>query len=266
MQAGAKRGEIEAQQATIAQLEVERQGDIDAQAATVARLRAEWQNATVEAARYQMLFQSGAISDSQADSKRLAAETARRSMQEAQALLTRKQQGSLQQIKQARATLDRIVEVRPIDVEQAQAELQQTIAAAQQAKAKLEQAYVRAPYAGTVIKIHAHPGELIATDQGILEFGTITQMVAIAEIYQNDIHKIKRGQSVEVTSESLPNQTLRGRVDSVGLQVKRQSVVNADPTANVDARVVEVTVRLEPNSSQIVQALTNLQVMVKIAL
>ena len=45
VQAGAKQGEIEAQRATIAQLEAESRGDIDSQTATVARLEAALQNA-----------------------------------------------------------------------------------------------------------------------------------------------------------------------------------------------------------------------------
>jgi HlyD family secretion protein len=43
-------------------------------------------------------------------------------------------------------------------------------------------------------------------------------------------------------------------------------VINTDPTANIDARIVEVRVQLDPKSSQKVMNLTNLQVDVSIQL
>lgn len=48
VKAGAKLGEINSQQATIARIEAQREGDIQAQRATVARLQAEVQNAQIE--------------------------------------------------------------------------------------------------------------------------------------------------------------------------------------------------------------------------
>jgi HlyD family secretion protein len=41
-------------------------------------------------------------------------------------------------------------------------------------------------------------------------------------------------------------------------------VINTDPTANIDARIVEVRAQLDPESSQKVVNLTNLQVDVSI--
>ena len=89
IQAGAKQGEIEAQQAEIARLAAERQGNIASQTATVNRLASELWNAETEYNRYQSLFQEGAISASQRDSKRLTFETAQRNLQEAEAVLNR---------------------------------------------------------------------------------------------------------------------------------------------------------------------------------
>jgi len=39
-------------------------------------------------------------------------------------------------------------------------------------------------------------------------------------------------------------------VESIGAQVQRQSTVNTDPSENIDARIVEVHVRLDDASSQ----------------
>lgn len=257
-QAGAKQGEINAQRAEIARLEAQRQGDIDAQVATVARLTSELQNAETEFNRYQSLYQEGAISVSDRDSKRLALDTAQKNVQEAKAVFARIQSTSPAQVNQARANLDRIAEVRPVDVQADQAEVDRTIAAMKQAKADLDQAYVRSPLNGEVLDIHTRAGEVVSSD-GIVEIGKTQQMYAIAEVYQSDISKVKPGQRVRVTSDSIPGELL-GTVEQIDSQVKRQTIVNTDPSTNIDGRVVEVHVALDTASSQRAAKFTNLQV------
>jgi HlyD family secretion protein len=262
--AGAKRGEIEAQRAEIERLDAQRQGDIEAQTATVSRLESQLQNAQTEYKRYQMLYQQGAISASERDSKRLTLETAQKSLTEAQAQLNRTRSTSTQQLKEARSTLDRIAEVRPVDVEAAQAEVDRAMASLKQAKANLEDAYVRSPQEGAVLYIHTRPGEVVS-NEGIVEIGQTQQMYAIAEVYQTDITKIRSGQPVRVMSSTLSGE-LQGTVDWIGSKVLRQNVVNTDPSENIDARVVEVHVRLDEASSQKAAKFTNLQVRVVISL
>jgi len=70
---------------------------------------------------------------------------------------------------------------------------------------------------------------------------------------------------VQITSDALPDE-LQGTVDRIGLQVRRQSVVNTDPSTNIDGRVVEVHVRLDKASNQKAAQLTNLQVKAVIAI
>ncbi|WP_251960460.1 ABC exporter membrane fusion protein [Nostoc commune] len=257
-QAGAKRGEIAAQKAAIARLEAERQGDINAQVATIERFQAEVRNAQAENERYQQLYQQGAISASQRDSKRLNWETAQKSLQEAQAQLNRIQSTSQQQVKEATAKLDEIAEVRGVDVAAVQAEINRAVAAMNLAKANLKQAEVRSPQNGQVFEIHTHPGELVSND-GIADIGQTNQMYVIAEVYESDIGKVHSGQQVRVFGDYLPIE-LQGIVDRKGLQVRRQNVINTDPVSNIDNRVVEVHIRLDEASSRKAATLTNMQV------
>ncbi|MEM6519955.1 MAG: efflux RND transporter periplasmic adaptor subunit, partial [Cyanobacteria bacterium P01_C01_bin.70] len=118
------------------------------------------------------------------------------------------------------------------------------------------------PVAGQVIKIHTRPGETIAPE-GIATMGQTEQMMAIAEVYQSDIAEIQVGQSATITSPAI-RETLTGTVERIGLQVEPQQVVDEDPAANVDARVVEVHVRLDAASSQQVAGLANLQVTITV--
>ncbi|MBD1840330.1 ABC exporter membrane fusion protein [Coleofasciculus sp. FACHB-64] len=264
VRAGAKTGEIQAQRSQIAQLEAERVGDLNAQAATVARLEAEVQNAQVEYQRYALLYQNGAVSASQRDSKRLTLTTAQKQLQEAQAARDRTRNSRQQQLNEARATLDQIAEVRPVDVQVAQADVRQALAAVEQAKANLEQASVRSPQDGQILKIYTRPGELISND-GIAEIGRTQQMFAIAEVYQSDIKNIRPGQMARVSSDSIDSE-LSGTVEQVGYKVLRQDIVNSDPSANIDGRIVEVKIRLDAGSSGKAARLTNQQVKVVIEL
>ncbi|NJN73408.1 MAG: ABC exporter membrane fusion protein [Limnothrix sp. RL_2_0] len=263
VKAGAKQGEIDSQSAEIARIEAQYQGDIATQSATVRRLEAEVQNALVEKDRYQMLFDAGAISASQRDSKNLILQTAQSSLQEAQASLQRTQATNPENLSRARATLAQIAEVRPVDIQVAQADVDRAIAAKNQAQANLDQAVVYAPIAGEVLFIHTRPGEVVSSD-GIIEIGQTETMQAVGEVYQSDISKVQPGQKVRISSSAIAGD-LYGTVERVGSQVLRQSVVNTDPSVNIDARVVEVYALLDAESSAKAAKFTNLQVQMEIA-
>ncbi len=265
VKAGAKTGEIQAQQAAIARIEAERSNNIIAQSAMVSRMEAELRNAEIEYRRYQTLYEDGAVSASEKDSKYLTLATAKEQLAEAKANLKRIESSQQKQITEAKATLDKIAEVRPVDVAVAQAEVRQAQAAVRTAQAELDRAYIKSPQGGKVIKILTRPGEVVKSDEGIVRIGQIDQMYAVAEVYESDITKVQLGQQVTVTSSAISGK-LTGTVERIGLEVERQEVVNTDPTANIDAKVVEVKVKLDEESSRRVAGLTNLLVNVRIDL
>ena len=263
IQAGAQTGEIQAQQAAISRIEAERSNNIAAQKATVARIEAELRNAQQEYQRYQQLYQQGAVTASQRDSKQLTLATAQEQLAEAKANLTRIETAQQQQLAEARATLNKIAEVRPVDVNIATAELKQAQSQVAIAQADLERSYIKSPQAGTVLKVLTRPGEIVASDTGVVRIGQINQMYAVAEVYESDVPKVRVGQTATITSSAI-SEPLTGTVEQVGLEIQRQEVVNTDPTANIDAKVVEVRVKLDEASSQRVSGLTNLLVNVQI--
>lgn len=261
--AGAKTGEIKAQEAAIARIEVERDNDIMAQQATISRIKAEVNNAQVEYQRYERLYNDGAISASERDSKYLTLATTKEQLAEAEANLNRIKSSQQEQLAEAKATLNKIAEVRPVDVAVAEAEVRQALAAVRVSQSELDRAYIRSPQAGTVIRTMVRPGEVVSSDEGIARIGQIDQMYAVAEVYESDINQVKVGQPVTVTSSAI-DRKLQGTVARIGLEIERQDVVNTDPTSNIDARVVEVKVKLDEASSQKVAGLTNLQVNARI--
>ncbi|MDX2231490.1 MAG: ABC exporter membrane fusion protein [Leptolyngbyaceae cyanobacterium bins.349] len=238
VQAGAKQGDIAAQQA-----------NVEARAATVDRLQAEVQKAKWEAERYTRLFRDGAVSEQEARNRQLVYATTTRQLEEAN-----------RQLDQARGTLASVAEVRPTDIQQAQASVNVAVANMQRAKADLEAAIVRSPLEGQVIKIHSREGEQVSSD-GIAEIGNTNQMYAIAEVYETDIQNVQRGQRATITSSAFPGE-ISGTVEQVGMLIRKNDVLNTDPAADTDVRVVEVKIRLD--DSRLVSGLTNLQVKVQI--
>jgi HlyD family secretion protein len=262
VRAGAKQGELNAQSAEIDRIQADWQGNIAAQSAKIARLKAELANAQTDYERNESLFREGAISASQRDSNRLARDIAQRSLEEAQVTLRRSRATLTQELNKARSNFSQIAEVRPVDVRAAQAEVTLALAALRQAKARLDQTLVRSPIAGEVLDIYTRAGEVVGSN-GIAEIGQTRKMQVIAEVYQTDVRQLRLGQTVQISSDALPN-PLTGTVSLIGSQVRRQTIINTDPTSNIDARVVEVWIALDPQNSQQAAKFTNLQVKVVI--
>ncbi len=264
VKAGAKTGEIKAQQATITRLEAELNGSIATQNAAIARWQSEVSNARTEYNRYQQLYQQGAIAASNLDTKRLVAQTAQAQLTEAIATKNKTLQSLQAQLIEAKATLNEIAEVRPVDVQAAETEVKAAIAAVKRAETALEQAYIRAPITGQILNIHTRTGEKL-TDNGIADLAQTDQMIAVAEVYQTDISKVQVGQRAVITSQAFTGE-VKGTVSQIGLQINRQNVFSNQPGENLDRRVVEVKISLNPKDSKLVANLTNLQVLTAIEL
>ncbi len=289
-----------AQAGKIESLNAQLAGEKPTQSATIRRLQSQLKNTEVDYKRYQQLYADRAIEATKLDAKRLEVDTIRQQIAEAQSKynqtvatlnqqiienqatqnkITSNAQQQLaeakanydtsvattnQQIAAAQATLSKIAEVRPVDVQGAQAELARAQATARQSRAELTEAYVRAPIAGEILKVHTHAGESPG-DKGIVEIGQTSQMVAVAEVYESDVRKLRVGQSASIKSESGAfTQNLKGTVKYIGLQIGKQDVLNTDPAADSDSRVVEVKIAIDPNDSNVVKGLTNSKIAVTI--
>ena len=235
--------EVMAAESRLAQVQAgAKPSDIQAEQANVSRLQAELRNAQRDYERYLMLYRDGAIAEAELDDRWVQVES-----------LT-------EQVAQAQQLLQSVSQVRDVDVQIAESELQVALANLTRAETELETAIVRSPINGQVIQIHADPGEQVGED-GILELGNTNQMIVVAEVYETDVRRVQVGQSATIRSAAFDGD-LQGTVSQVGLVIDKNDVLDTDPTADTDARIVEVEIRL--NSSQPVSGLTNLQVEVVI--
>lgn len=166
-----------------------------------------------------------------------------------------------QAVRESQARLQRYAssaEGVSVDVAVAKDDLNVAQATLQQAVANLSDAEIRAPRDGVILDILARPGESLG-QKPLLEMGDTQHMYARVEVYESDVHKIKPGDPVRFYSTALTDD-VRGEVVQISSLVRRQSVVDSDPAANTDARVVEVLVRLDAESSQVASTFVGLQV------
>jgi len=142
----------------------------------------------------------------------------------------------------------------------AQSRIASADAAVTRQQAELDRAYVRAPFAGRILDVHAHVGELVGA-HGVLELGRVDQMVAIAEVYETDIRHVRVGQKARIKSDALAGD-LTGTVARIRPKVQKLDEIGTDPAARKDARIIEVEIKLDDSAPA--ASLSLLQVEVEI--
>jgi HlyD family secretion protein len=126
----------------------------------------------------------------------------------------------------------------------------------ERAVAELSMTIVRSPIDGEVLKVHARAGERVGPD-GIVEIAGTQRMLAVAEVYETDISRVRLGQRATITSPAL-TAPAHGTVNRIGRKIGKKDVLSVDPAAKTDARVVEVEILLDDATQ--VAGLTNLEV------
>jgi len=140
-------------------------------------------------------------------------------------------------VDQARAQLARLrAGATPEELAAARARVAAARAALEQAQARLDQATLRAPFAGTVVRLEARVGEVVMPGQPLLFLGDLsTLQVETDDLSEEDVARVRIGAPVTVTLDALPDRTFRGRVMAIA------------PMASVDqgGTNYKVTVALE---------------------
>jgi multidrug efflux pump subunit AcrA (membrane-fusion protein) len=195
--------------------------------AALAAARAERDRAAADAARYQRL----ARSDIAASRQRI--ETAVADARKAEAQI------SLAEARIAAAT----------------AAIARAAAARDRAAVDLDKTVVRAPFAGTVLRVNLRPGEFAqgaALPEPLVVFGAIDPLHVRVQVDETDAHRIT------------PTAAARGFLRGDGAQAAPLAFVRIEPLARpkrflsnapgerVDTRVVEVIYRLEPGALPVV--------------
>lgn len=215
--------------------------------ATLDQARASAREADRNLARTEDLAERGVATEATLDAARTAAEESTLAVARAGATLARFTALALDD------QPDVVVAAR--NVAAAEAELTR-------ARMDLARAEVRAPIDGTILDIHATPGQRPPAE-GIMEMGDISHMMAEVEIWQDRVAAVAVGQPVELAAPAL-GQSLRGTVQGIGLTVGRQGLISDDVAANSDARVIRVLVSLDDGSSALAARYVGLEAVARI--
>jgi len=122
---------------------------------------------------------------------------------------------------------------------------------------------LRSPIDGFILEINTRVGER-PKNEGILDIGSSQKMEALIEVYESDIDRVFISQNVELSSENGGFQKiLKGNVIRISPQVKQRKVLSTDPTGDADSRIIEVLVKLDQDSIDIVQNYAGMKVIAK---
>lgn len=242
------RATVAAREATLAQVRLSVAASREESAAALARADATLRAAERGFERTEALRTRDIAADATLDQRRASRDEARREVERLRAMLSRYE--ATDPDRQA----DVLVAARNLDA--ARADLARAVV-------DLDRAQVRAPRDGTVLTIHARPGERPGSS-GLMSFGDVDRMTVEVEVHESVIGRVAVGDRAEATAAALPR-PLAGTVTRVGLEVTRQALVDPSPAANTDARVVKVTIALDPADAPAARGYTNLQVRVRIA-
>ena len=156
-----------------------------------------------------------------------------------------------------------LLEEKVDDLIRMQGQRDQAVANRRGLLADLGNSQLRSPIDGLVLEVHAQVGERPGSD-GVMSVGASQAMQALVEVYESDVARVRVGQAVSLRSENGGfDGELSGRVVTISPQVQQRRVLSTDPTGDVDARVIEVNVALDPDSEQRVFRLAGLKVIAR---
>ena len=120
--------------------------------------------------------------------------------------------------------------------------------------ANLDRTLVRTPIDGRVVYVPAHEGEIGAPGQPVVMVVDTSDMYISANIEETDLSKVKPGQYVEVTIDSIPGKTFDGKVDSIrGASLSTFSLLPSSNASGNFTKVVQrvpITIKLDDYAGQ----------------
>ncbi|MEM9164284.1 MAG: efflux RND transporter periplasmic adaptor subunit, partial [Cyanobacteria bacterium P01_F01_bin.4] len=229
---------------------------IEAQSAKIRSLEARLALAETDLNRFQGLHSQGAITRQDLDRQQTQVDELIGDVANAIATKT--------QLELARDTAlaNAAAQISMAEADLQLASVESGVEAAQQnlalADARLNRTVIKAPAAGQILDIFVQPGEAVSSNR-LLSMGNTDEMYVVAEVYETDVGLVNLGQKATVTSRNGAfDGALSGTVETIGLQIFKNDVLDDDPAANADARIVEVRIAVEQDEA--VAMLTNLQV------
>ncbi|MFN8484895.1 MAG: efflux RND transporter periplasmic adaptor subunit [Anaerolineae bacterium] len=162
-------------------------------------------------------------------------------------------------VTQAQAALDALAAgPDELAVKVAQTAVDQAQVALDQAKYKLDQATLTAPFDGVVTAVNVVPGQSISGSTNPVTFADLSSLQVTTNVSELDRSRLKVGQDVEMTLDAVPGVTLKGKVASISpAGVLQQGVVNYPVTINLSNPDPAVAAGMTANMNIIVDSKDN---------
>lgn len=111
----------------------------------------------------------------------------------------------------------------------------------------LDKTRVRAPLAGSVLQVNAKVGESIApsAEMPVIVMGDTSKLRVRAEVDEQDVGKIRLGQSVYVKNNAYPGQQFDGKVTELAPSLAIPRMGSRGPRRTTDVEVMEVVIDLD---------------------
>ena len=164
------------------------------------------------------------------------------------------------QLAEAEAQVNALVTVSPLEIQVAEASRDEAAARLAQAEAEARLAEVRAPLAGTGLRLLARAGDVV-TNRPILEMADLTKLEVVAELEERLLPRIRPGQPAEVQMPGGGART-RAEVGRIGHQVRLLERAQSDLLTGAGGRMVELHLPLPPGSP--LPPVVGLEVLVRI--
>jgi len=145
----------------------------------------------------------------------------------------------------------RVVDAPARDDERARARAAIQLARARllEAEALLAKTTVRAPIAGTVLRVVRRAGESVSIEGlgggHLVTVADLSVLRVRADVDERDVARLRSGQRAWVTADAYGSQHFTGRVIRVGEMLGRKNIRSEEPTEKVDTKVLEALIQLD---------------------
>ncbi|MEM7592857.1 MAG: HlyD family efflux transporter periplasmic adaptor subunit [Cyanobacteria bacterium P01_A01_bin.83] len=275
--------EISANEAEVARLKTQLIAEQAERQAVIDRLRIKLRNTKSKFKQYPQLAQEEVIFESESSFGRLTTNKIQNSLLKAQSdynfttftlqkqinrvqgIISQRKNTLQEQIIKIEAILNSVEKVNEVDLIKAQARVNKAIAILSQTEQDLRLSSVKAPTDGQITRIYAYPGEIV-DDNGVVELVQNSSMIVVAEVHESDIGNIKKGQSATFRSEiGAFTGEITGKVSHISsLKIGQRDTLNIAPADNIDSKVFQVKIHLDPQTSARLAHLANSEVIVEI--
>jgi HlyD family secretion protein len=134
----------------------------------------------------------------------------------------------------------------------AEADLQLAQGQLDEAQARYDKTFIRAPIDGAILRKHHRSGESVSNSSTvpdpILTIGDRKTLRVRVDVDETDVGKVRVGQKAYVTADAFGKQKFWGRVVRVGQQLGPKNVRTDEPAEKVDTKILETLVELDPGA------------------